>query len=665
MKKCVTILLAMIMLIGTLPLTALAKGTAGTYTGTAMGFGGDIVVEVDITADGIGAIRVVSHNETAGIGSVVAEQLPAMMLEAQSPYVDVVSGATVTSAAIQDAVADAMMQSGMEIPLPPEPEDLYGPNGPWGQWTAEQKTAAESWTDYQWSTYWDQYGTQANAPSNQYWDDQNAWEEERYPAQPEDDYLYEIKKEMGMPYPGGTNVSLNGEYLTFGGIAPKGDVYGAMVPFRAFLEGMGGKVAYQDGKFIAAMSDGMSIMAEPDSTQLTYTVGDKINTVEMYGPPVVENRVTYVEAEALAWALGLDLDDDYYYDVLHLTDWGTLTEQIDGRFTTLNTILAAANKSFDSEKTYAVHLGGSFAGTLYGEKKADTASVSILADGTVNAKSLEGTLQIKLNQGGMKDTIFKSFTDEAGLNSEDENTVKGVLDMLSNFKVDVRADLTGGKTYLRGNSLSKIPASPLPDNVWLETEDVVSGMGVVDIESEKAPLTVSALLRQYEASYHYGSDTAPAKWALQMADVLEQVLGDSSFTASKSGNITTYTAKADLDKLLTGIKAGETMDETELAAVKTILSKLEFTFTVRLKGSEYLDGKFELSAHVGGPNPADVTVKMSGNREAANVTFGLKGTYIGALEFKFDVSAKETTRVPATAPATGEKVERLSDYMGY
>lgn len=664
MKKCVTVLLAMLLLISTLPLTALAEGTAGTYTGTGMGFGGEIVVEVDVTADGIGAIRVISHSETAGIGSVAAERLPAMMLEAQSPYVDVISGATITSTAMQDAVADAMAQSGMEIALPPAPEDLYGPNGPWSSWTAEQKSAAESWTDYQWNTYWDQYNTAANAPSDQYWNDHYTWREEHYPTQPEDDYLYEIKKEMGMPYPNGANVSLNGKYLDFGGIAPAGDVYVVQVPFRAFLEGLGGKVAYQDGKFIATMPNGTSIAAEPDSAQLTYTVGDKINTVEMYGPPVVENRVTYVEAESLAWALGLGVDYDYYYDVLHLTDWAAITEEIDGRFTTINTILAAEHKSYDSEKTYAVHLGGSVAGTLYGEKKSDTATFSVAADGIVNAKALEGSLQVKLDQGGMRDTIFKSFVDTSGLNDSNKNLAKDALDLLSNFKVDIRADLTEGKSYLRGNSLSKIPDYPLPDNVWLEMDGAVPDMGVSSVVSEKTPLTMAALLRQYEASSNFSSRTAPAQWVRQMANVMEQVLGDDNFTTSKSGSTAAYTAKADLDKFLAGIAVGEEMDEAGLAAVKTVLPKLDFTFTARLKGNEYLDAKFDLSARVGGPNPADITVKMSGNQETANMTFGLKGTYIGALEFKFDVSAKESTRVPATAPAAGEKVESLSDYMG-
>lgn len=41
-----------------------------------------------------------------------------------------------------------------------EAPGLYQQYGPWGEWTQEQKDAAEeNWTEAQWSDYWAEYDT--------------------------------------------------------------------------------------------------------------------------------------------------------------------------------------------------------------------------------------------------------------------------------------------------------------------------------------------------------------------------------------------------------------------------------------------------------------------------------------------------------------------------
>ena len=47
---------------------------------------------------------------------------------------------------------------------------------------------------------------------------------------------------MGMPFPEGINVSLNGVYLGFDGLEPMAVNGRTLVPFRALLEGMGAQV---------------------------------------------------------------------------------------------------------------------------------------------------------------------------------------------------------------------------------------------------------------------------------------------------------------------------------------------------------------------------------------------------------------------------------------
>ena len=87
---------------------------AGTYQAKAPGMHGDVVVETTFAKDRIEAVKVVKQSETQGIGTKAVEVLPGRIVEAQSPNVDGVSGATLTSNAIRTAVADCVKQAGVD-----------------------------------------------------------------------------------------------------------------------------------------------------------------------------------------------------------------------------------------------------------------------------------------------------------------------------------------------------------------------------------------------------------------------------------------------------------------------------------------------------------------------------------------------------------------------
>lgn len=90
--------------------------TAGTYTATAAGHNGDMTVEVTFDDTSITDIKVTDHKETYGLGygltTSPVEVLPEAIVENQSLAVDSVASATVTSAAIKQAVADCVAQAG-------------------------------------------------------------------------------------------------------------------------------------------------------------------------------------------------------------------------------------------------------------------------------------------------------------------------------------------------------------------------------------------------------------------------------------------------------------------------------------------------------------------------------------------------------------------------
>lgn len=83
----------------------------GSYTGSARGNNGDVVVEVTVTEHEISNVIVKEHEETTGISDPALDQIPKMIVEQQSEKVDAVSGATVTSNAIMEAVSEALRQA--------------------------------------------------------------------------------------------------------------------------------------------------------------------------------------------------------------------------------------------------------------------------------------------------------------------------------------------------------------------------------------------------------------------------------------------------------------------------------------------------------------------------------------------------------------------------
>ena len=84
----------------------------GEYKASAKGIGGDVPVTVTVRDGKIAKVEVGENSETQGIGSKAIEQLPDAIVKANGTEgVDAVSGASVTSKAIFDAVNDCMDQA--------------------------------------------------------------------------------------------------------------------------------------------------------------------------------------------------------------------------------------------------------------------------------------------------------------------------------------------------------------------------------------------------------------------------------------------------------------------------------------------------------------------------------------------------------------------------
>lgn len=115
-KKHVALFLALCMLVGcSNAVLAEPIYTAGTYTGTAAGFSGNVKVTVTVSDEQITAIEIdESENTNRLLGDEQLAALAQKMIAAQTPLVDGVTGATITSNAVIEAAKDALTQAGAQ-----------------------------------------------------------------------------------------------------------------------------------------------------------------------------------------------------------------------------------------------------------------------------------------------------------------------------------------------------------------------------------------------------------------------------------------------------------------------------------------------------------------------------------------------------------------------
>ena len=83
----------------------------GTYTASAKGMDSDVTVTVTVDENKITDADIDVSGETQGIGATIGDTVRLQILSAQSDDIEGVSGATVSSAAVKKALADALDQA--------------------------------------------------------------------------------------------------------------------------------------------------------------------------------------------------------------------------------------------------------------------------------------------------------------------------------------------------------------------------------------------------------------------------------------------------------------------------------------------------------------------------------------------------------------------------
>lgn len=87
--------------------------TPGVYQGEGEGYKGAIIVEVTINEEGIESIEIVEFGDS-DFAVETAENMIALVIEANSANVDAIAGATATSNGVLEAIQNALDQAAAE-----------------------------------------------------------------------------------------------------------------------------------------------------------------------------------------------------------------------------------------------------------------------------------------------------------------------------------------------------------------------------------------------------------------------------------------------------------------------------------------------------------------------------------------------------------------------
>ena len=85
--------------------------TAGTYEATVDSVGGPMTVSVTVSEDRIEEVNVIENHDTDGLCDAALERIPEQIVANQTINVDTVSGATLTSVFMRNAVKEALSQA--------------------------------------------------------------------------------------------------------------------------------------------------------------------------------------------------------------------------------------------------------------------------------------------------------------------------------------------------------------------------------------------------------------------------------------------------------------------------------------------------------------------------------------------------------------------------
>lgn len=451
--------------------------------------------------------------------------------------------------------------------------------------------------------------------------------------------------------PSGIGVILNGKAVTFPDAEPVLKDGRTMVPYRALMEALGGKVSYADGGVISCELNGTTLTFTLGANTVTATTGEKTETIQMDVPCFYKDGRTYVPVRFFAQALGYDVMWDGDDRAAVLVDKDALIDEIDQNFTVLNATLQKLQrdptKNYESTATYniSMNLDDGTGTPVSADLKMNLTMISsatvVEMKGTLDASSLITALDLN---GAVESGAISAA--EAALLSKSLSSI--TFEMI----VNLDEDMLYIKIPLLDTLLSGGTGSGTTEN-WYKLSLGLKEMGV-DVSSLSSADTVGKTVYAFcRAVASMDNTTAGDLYdnVQSTGAALVSFLGDSS--AKKSGSTYTWTLdKAALDKLL---GAAGSSDETFQSFTVTLTADPNgvLTYTVDIKTVADSSGQ-----------SMGISGNMTVNATGAKLTMKLDMGSMGSAEYNLSMTMTPTTATPATQPPDGATIVDLGGLTG-
>lgn len=447
----------------------------------------------------------------------------------------------------------------------------YEQYGDMADWDDEMWALSDTWSDAEWQGYW--AGEEAAMESGDWW--------------------AETKAEMGMPFPEGLNVEVNGTYLEQEPLALDGVTY---LPAEFLLNALG-----------------------LEKTQVA--------AVDMDGVPCLPIRAVAEEA-------GCEVEWDGSFALITVWDWEKIAAEIDRDFTIFNSILQADRKAVDPEKTYSSKGTVTLTGTLYGEEKNDTAALTVDMDALVagDGSAMDMTYTLGADPGGFQDLL-------AACDPE----VQEILALLDGADFQMRMYADGG-LYCRSNRAEYLDGA-YPNDQWIGPAAYDFGALYAEMLEQMKELTVGKLIVMMAQGSGDPGGTLETR-----ESIFRLLLGDDAFTTKTVGSTTTYTCEMDTMKLAKRAAALGLFTLEDMGSLfgNTGIPTAHYELVMKQTGEKpaAISMKGSLSW-----NTVRVEFEVKGDNSKSESYFALEGRYIGKLEVTSESAAAVTAKTVPAPPA--------------
>jgi len=482
--------------------------------------------------------------------------------------------------------------STLEERLAQQYADYYERYGDMNSWDEATWALSDTWSEMEWQGYW--LGMDA------YWSGQ-------FQGQEDWDWLAFHKERLGMPFPNGVNVRINGVYVQTAPIMEGGLSY---LPADILLEALDLEEA-------------------------------ELEPVELDG-------VSCLSIRQAAEAAGYEVAWDDYYAVIAVDNWAAVAAQIDADFTSVNAIFKAGMNTMDPAKTYESTGRVELKGTLYGEEKHDSASLTIdmdaLARGDYSAFSADYTVKTDLKD-------FEEIVRELGGQS-----VLDAAQALDGRTMSLRMDGAKGGLYMKGNLWELFGMEFLPAGKWVGVEEAELGALYTQmIEQMHQNMTVGGLLTMV-AKENY----QPYEMLESSVKVCKLLFADDVFTVKTLGNTTTYACEQNMVTLVTRAAALGLFTAEDLGDLfgETGIPTGAFSLTAKVTGEKLTGMSLKGNVHW---SVLDLELATESTGTATKTTMALKGRWLGKLEVTGSTRMVETGKRVPGAPGTFLELEDLAE----